>query len=209
MNVHTFCVTHRVILTSWSIKYVTHLIISAHLTHRNGLLLSYYTSRYRTYTLAISLLVLCVVSVYILSPSIFGVCFLAFYPDHCTVTYSLKNWCFQSYLMIVSWNHTSFLLLKIVIRNLNLHFGLFPSRHTTLSSYVWNYLWSHHFFELKSHRYTSYALLTSSMLDLLLPTPRIFIHATPCTQNTKLLNCLLWFFTVLVMFLILLSLISR
>lgn len=57
-----------------------------------------------------------------------------------------------------------------VIRNLNLHFGLFPTRHTTLSSYVWNYHLKQYFSELNSHRYTS--LCPINLLDRrsLLPT---------------------------------------
>lgn len=128
MNVYTFCVTHRVILTSWHIKYETHLINR----DRNGLLPS---------SSIFNISVECCFglhfkSVYLRSMPL---CFFSL-QDHCTVTYSLKNGCFQSHLMIVWGDHTTLLLLKLVIRNLNLHFGLFPSRHTTLSSYVWNYL---------------------------------------------------------------------
>ena len=139
MNVYTFCVTHRVILTSWHIKYETHLINR----DRNGLLPS---------SSILNISVECCFglhfkSVYLRSMPL---CFFSL-QDHCTVTYSLKNGCFQSHLMIVfgvlyyllttqKYNNNIIINITYVIRNLNLHFGLFPSRHTTLSSYVWNYL---------------------------------------------------------------------
>lgn len=68
-------------------------------------------------------------------------------------------------------SHTSWLSLDLilpyyylnsyVIRNLNLHFGLFPSRHTTLSSYVWNYHLYNTFLSLTHIDTHLYALFTS------------------------------------------------
>ena len=149
MNVYTFCVTHRVILTSWHIKYETHLILSTGTVCYFHLLFSTLTE---TRLLLLYISVECCFglhfkSVYLRSMSL---CFFSL-QDHCTVTYSLKNGCFQSHLMIVfgvlyfllttqKYNNNIIIIITYVIRNLNLHFGLFPSRHTTLSSYVWNYL---------------------------------------------------------------------
>nr|YP_009681254.1 hypothetical protein [Austropuccinia psidii]QDH07303.1 hypothetical protein [Austropuccinia psidii] len=91
-----------------------------------------------------------------------------------------------------------------VIRNLNLHFGLFPSRHTTLSSYVWNYHLKQYFSELNSHRYTS-------LCPIILLEHRSFItypalpFYTWCIVSTRLSlpkNYPVWIFTVLVLFLI-------
>lgn len=89
-----------------------------------------------------------------------------------------------------------------VIRNLNLHFGLFPTRHTTLSSYVWNYHLKQYFSELNSHRYTS--LCPINLLDC-----RSFIRRptsphqyTWCIEIQGQELCV-WIFTVPVLFIIL------
>jgi len=85
-----------------------------------------------------------------------------------------------------------------VIRNLNLHFGLFPTRHTTLSSYVWNYHLKQYFSELNSHRYTSLCPINlldrRSFITYILPP----IHM----MYRKGQEFCVWIFTVPVLFII-------
>lgn len=113
--------------------------------------------------------------------------------------------------MIVFGNYTTFLLLKTplwsyVIRNLNLHFGLFPSRHTTLSSYVWNYHLKQYFSELNSHRYISLCpinLLDRRSFITYIPPFLIYLTSTHYVSEVRGQELCVWIFTVLVLFFIL------